>query len=61
MLKNFPFFFTRQEPGPKAEAPEWYQKIGKRMDGAVEKNTQARQAGSDFPHQTSSSKAMPHP
>ena len=39
MLKNFPFFFTRQEPGPKAEAPEWYQKIGKRMDGAVEKNT----------------------
>ena len=51
MMTNYPFFFTKQEPEKLAEAPEWYQNKGKRLDGFVEKNTHAPVAGKDFPTQ----------
>ena len=49
MARNFPFFFTKEDPVKLKDAPEWYQKIGKRTDGLAEKNTHVVLAGKSFP------------
>lgn len=55
-MTNYPFFFTRQEPANFADAPEWYQHIGKRNDGLIEKNTHSEVGGKTFPSQLLSRK-----
>mmetsp|Transcript_42412 Transcript_42412/g.55925 ORF Transcript_42412/g.55925 Transcript_42412/m.55925 type:complete len:136 (-) Transcript_42412:2928-3335(-) len=54
MMQNYPFFFAREEPAKLKDAPEWYQKIGKRTEGMVEKNTHVILAGKSFPLQKQS-------
>lgn len=49
MYRQYPFYFTKEDPIKKFEAPEWYQKIGKRFDGVAERNTHMKTAGSSFP------------
>lgn len=50
MMQNFPFFFAKEEPIKLKDAPEWYQKIGKRSDGQSTKNDHVQLvAGKNFP------------